>query len=106
MNRNDLIDELAESSERSRIEAEQVLDAVLTHIAAALERGEKVDIRGFGAFQVIEKKERQGRNPKTGETLTIAAKKVASFKPSKDLAERVNRKAGAASAGSASPETR
>jgi len=91
MNRNDLIDQLAENSERSKKEAEEVLDAVLTKIAAALESGEKVDIRGFGVFRVIEKKERQGRNPKTGETLTIAAKRVANFKPSKDLAERVNR---------------
>ena len=105
MNRNDLIDQLAESSKHGK-EAEQGLDAVLTHIAAALESGEKVDIRGFGTFQVTEKKERQGRNPKTGETLTIAAKRVASFKPGKDLAERINRKADAASEGSASPATR
>ena len=106
MNRNDLIDQLAESSKHSKKEAEQGLDAVLTHIDAALESGEKVDIRGFGTFQVTEKKERQGRNPKTGETLTIAAKRVAKFKPSKDLAERINRKADAASEGSASPATR
>jgi|ERR1017187_5666567 DNA-binding protein HU-beta len=102
MTRNNLIDQLAESTQRSKKEAEQVLDAVLTHIAEALGNGEKVDLRGFGTFQVSEKKERQGRNPRTGEPLTIAAKRVAGFKPGKELAERVNGNASASSEGSAS----
>ena len=67
---------------------------MLESIAGALERGEKVDLRGFGSFQVSGKKERQGRNPKTGETLTIAARNAAVFKPSKELAQRVNGKMG------------
>ena len=54
------------------------------------QKGERVDLRGFGSFQVSGKKERQGRNPKTGEALTIAARNVAVFKPSRELAERVN----------------
>jgi len=55
-----------------------------------LVKGEKVDLRGFGSFQVSGKKERQGRNPRTGETLTIAARNVAVFKPSKELSGLLN----------------
>ena len=90
MTKNNLIDHVAEATHRTKKEAEQILDAVLGGIAEALGRGEKVDLRGFGSFQVSEKKERQGRNPRTGETMTIAARKVASFRPSKELAERAN----------------
>ena len=91
MNRNKLIDQIADTTGSSKQDAEQIIDAVLGQIAEALRNGEKVDLRGFGSFQVSEKKERQGRNPRTGETMTIPAKKVAVFKASKELAERVNR---------------
>jgi nucleoid DNA-binding protein len=63
---------------------------VLAGVSDALLRGEKVDLRGFGNLQVSEKKERQGRNPKTGETITIAARKAAVFKASKELTDRLN----------------
>ena len=56
----------------------------------ALTKGEKVDLRGCGSFQVSGKKERQGRNPRTGESITIAARNVAVFKPSKELSGRLN----------------
>jgi DNA-binding protein HU-beta len=102
MNRNNLIDQLAESTGRTNKETEETVDALLTHIVEALVSGDKVDLRGFGTFQVNEKKERQGRNPRTGETLTIAAKRVADFRPGKELAERVNRKASVGSDSSAS----
>jgi DNA-binding protein HU-beta len=90
MTKAHLIDQIAESMQRTKREAEQGVDAVLAAIADALEKGDKVDLRGFGTFQVNGKKERQGRNPKTGEALTIAARNVAVFKPSKELAGRVN----------------
>ena len=90
MTKASLIDDLSQRSERTKKEAEQIVDAVLDAIADALAKGEKVDLRGFGSFQVSGKKERQGRNPKTGEALTIAARNVAVFKPSRELAERVN----------------
>ncbi len=79
MTKTHLIDQIAESAGRSKPEAEQIVEAVLSRIAEALANGEKVDLRGFGSFQVSEKKERPGRNPRTGESLTIAAKKVAVF---------------------------
>ena len=90
MNRNNLIDYVASKTDRTKKDAEQFVDAALTGIAEALEKGEKVDLRGFGAFQISAKKERQGRNPRTGETMTIAARKVCVFKPGKELADRVN----------------
>jgi integration host factor alpha subunit len=90
MTKANLIDKLAERTQHSKKDLEHLLEAVLTEIAHALEGGEKVDLRGFGNFQAAQKKERLGRNPKTGETMTIAAKRVAVFKPSKELSERVN----------------
>ena len=91
MTKNNLIDQIAGTTQSTKKEAEQVLDAVLGQITEALAKGEKVDLRGFGSFQANAKKERQGRNPQTGEPITIAARTVAVFKPSKELAERVNR---------------
>jgi DNA-binding protein HU-beta len=102
MTKANLIDQIAAGTERSKREAEEAVDAVLEAIADALGKGEKVDLRGFGSFQVSGKKERQGRNPKTGEALTIAARNVAVFKPSRELAERVNRTASSAGAASGS----
>jgi nucleoid DNA-binding protein len=95
MTKNNLIDQVAEATQTGKKDAEQIIDAVLTQIAQALSKGEKVDLRGFGSFQANHKKERQGRNPQTGETMTIAAKTVAVFRPSKELAERVNQAATA-----------
>jgi integration host factor subunit beta len=90
MTKNNLIDHVSEATQGTKKDAELVVDVVLNSIAAALAKGEKVDLRGFGSFQVAGKKERQGRNPRTGETMTIPARSVAVFKPSKELAVRVN----------------
>ena len=90
MTRANLIEQLAGSTGRTKKEAEEIIDAVLSRIGEALAKGENVDLRGFGSFQVNSKPERQGRNPKTGEPLTIAARKVAVFKPGKELAKAVN----------------
>ena len=98
MNKNTLIDHVAEATQRSKKEAEQILDAALATISDALGKGEKVDLRGFGSFQVSAKKERQGRNPQTGQRMTIAARKVAVFKASKELSEHVNGTADPANA--------
>ena len=94
MTKANVIDEVARTADHTKREAEQIVDAVLEAIAGALERGEKIDLRGFGSFQVTGKKERQGRNPKTGEAITIAARNAAVFKPSRELAQRVNGRMG------------
>ena len=90
MTKNNLIDHVSETIASTKKDAEAAVDAILTTISDALAKGDKVDLRGFGSFQVSGKKERIGRNPRTGETMTIAARNVPVFKPSKELAERVN----------------
>ncbi len=67
-----------------------MIEALIAEVSGALAKGEKVDLRGFGNFVAREKKARQGRNPKTGETIEIAARKAVAFKPSKELATKVN----------------
>ena len=69
MTKTNLIDHVAEATKGTKKETEQLIDAVLASITEALVKGEKVDLRGFGSFQVSGKKERQGRNPRTGETI-------------------------------------
>jgi nucleoid DNA-binding protein len=85
-----LIDAVSASAGHTKKDTETVIEALITEVSAALARGEKVDLRGFGNFVAREKKARQGRNPKTGETIEIAARKAVAFKPSKELATKVN----------------
>jgi len=87
--------------ERTRKQAEEVLASVLTAVAGALASGERVDVRGFGSFILKETKARQGRNPKTGEPIQIAAKKTVAFKPAKDLEQGLATAPVAAEVGSA-----
>jgi nucleoid DNA-binding protein len=84
---------LAQSLGQSKQESEQTLEAVLETLREALRRGEKLDMRGFGVFKVRESKARQARNPHTGEMVSVPAKKVATFKASKDLTAVLNREA-------------
>ena len=87
MTKQQLIDAVASKSDRSKPEVEAVVESLLGEIGKALRSGERVDLRGFGSFTVKDKAARQGRNPKTGEPIQIAARKSASFKPSKELAD-------------------
>jgi DNA-binding protein HU-beta len=81
---------VAAKTELGKAAAVVAVDSVLDLIAEALQANERVDLRGFGSFMVKERKERQGRNPRTGETITIAAKRDASFKPGKELTEKLS----------------
>jgi DNA-binding protein HU-beta len=85
-----LIDAVSASAGHTKKDTETVIEAFITEVSGALAKGEKVDLRGFGNFVAREKKARQGRNPKTGETIEIAARKAVAFKPSKELATKVN----------------
>jgi DNA-binding protein HU-beta len=89
MTKQQLIASVAAKTELGKAEATLAVDAVLDLIAETLRTNERVDLRGFGSFVVKERKERQGRNPRTGETITIAARRDASFKPSKELTEKL-----------------
>jgi len=77
------------------------VDALLTAVTNALASGERVDLRGFGSFVPKETKARQGRNPKTGEPIQIAAKRTVTFKPAKDLQQSLATQAIAAEADTA-----
>jgi nucleoid DNA-binding protein len=89
MTKQQLIEKVAAKTELGKAEVEVALDSVLELIAEALRSNERVDLRGFGSFVVKDKKERQGRNPRTGETITIPAKRDASFRPGKELTEKL-----------------
>ena len=69
----------------TKSEVESVLESLLDAISDKLRSSERVDLKGFGSFVVKERKARQGRNPRTGETIMIPAKREAGFKPSKEL---------------------
>src|SRR6476620_9262189 len=90
MTKTHLIDHVTQATQGTKNATERLIDAVLASITEALAKGEKLDLRGFGSFQVSGKKERQGRNPRTGEAMTIAARNVAVFRPSKELSGRLN----------------
>jgi nucleoid DNA-binding protein len=89
MTKQQLIEKVAAKTELKKSEVEVAVDSVLAMIAEALQANERVDLRGFGSFVVKDRKERQGRNPRTGETITIAAKRGASFKPGKELTQKL-----------------
>jgi DNA-binding protein HU-beta len=90
MNKTDLINAVAESAELSKKDAENAVKAVLQNIEETLAKGEKVQLIGFGNFEVRERSARKGRNPQTGEEMEIAASKQPAFKPGKALKDSVN----------------
>ncbi len=75
-------------------ESSRLLESVIEQVAGALARGEKVKLLNLGSFQVYEKRPRVGRNPKTGEEVTIPKRRVVSFRPSQVLKQRANRDSG------------
>lgn len=90
MNKSELIEAIAESADLTKSDAGRALDAALEAVTAALKRGETVSLVGFGSFGVKERAERQGRNPQTGNSITIKAAKIPSFKAGKALKDAVN----------------
>ena len=80
MNKTELIDKVAKESALSKAAAEQVVNNVFSTIADAMKTGDKVTLVGFGTFSVTERAAREGRNPRSGEKITIPAKKVVKFK--------------------------
>ncbi len=87
MNKAELIDAVTAAIEASRADGERAVTAVIDAIKAGVVKDQKVQIVGFGTFEVRERKERQGRNPQTGEPMTIAASKSVAFKPGKEFKE-------------------
>lgn len=81
----DIVQRVAEASDVTRIKAAEGVDAVLEAVKAALADGRRIELRGFGVFQVRDRKRGVGRNPKTGVEVTIAPGKTVRFKPGKEL---------------------
>lgn len=90
MNKTELAAIIAEKAELTKKDAEAVLNAIMDSVKEALAKGDKVSLVGFGTFEVRERAAREGKNPRTGENLTIAACKVPAFKPGKALKDKVN----------------
>jgi len=91
MNRSDLIDVLATTQPNlKQTDVEDCTKTILDAISNALCQGKRVEIRGFGSFQVNQRPPRKGRNPKTGEAVAVPAKACPHFKPGKELRDRVD----------------
>lgn len=90
MNKTELIAAIAEKTELSKKDAEKALKAFADVVTEELKKGEKVQLVGFGTFEVSERSEREGRNPQTGETMKIAASKAPKFKAGKALKDAIN----------------
>lgn len=90
MNKTELAAIIAEKAELTKKDAEAALNAIMDSVKEALAKGDKVSLVGFGTFEVRERAAREGKNPRTGEKLTIVACKVPAFKPSKALKDKVN----------------
>ncbi|ADL53467.1 histone family protein DNA-binding protein [Clostridium cellulovorans 743B] len=91
MNKTELISSIAEKSGLTKKDAEAALKGFMESIQEALEKKEKVQLVGFGTFEVKERAERTGRNPRTKEEIKIPASSVPSFKAGKELKDRVNK---------------
>ena len=91
MNKTDLIEVIADTVEISKAAAGRALDAVIGSITDSLSKGKPVALVGFGTFTVSKREQRTGRNPQTGEAITIPAANVPRFKPGKNLKDKVNK---------------
>ena len=91
MNKAELITSKAEKSQLTKKDAESALKAFIDSVQEALESGEKVQLIGFGTFETRERAAREGRNPRTKETITIPASTVPVFKAGKEFKDRVNK---------------
>ncbi|GAB6990313.1 HU family DNA-binding protein [Paenibacillus pini] len=89
MNKSELISQVAESTELSKKDATKAVDSVFEAIAQALQSGDKVQLVGFGNFEVRERSARKGRNPQTGEEIEIPSSKIPAFKPGKALKDGI-----------------
>jgi integration host factor subunit beta len=91
MTKSELVEKIVEANKLlTRKESEMVVNIVFDSMCDALQKGEKVEIRGFGSFTIREREAREARNPKSGEVVRIPAKKTPFFKTGKELRERVN----------------
>ncbi|WP_288973742.1 HU family DNA-binding protein [Shuttleworthella satelles] len=91
MNKTELVAAIAEQADLSKKDAEAALKAFTDVVSKSLKKGEKIQLVGFGTFEVSERSARTGRNPQTGKTMKIAASKAPKFKAGKALKDAVNK---------------
>ncbi len=92
MNKTELVAAIAAKTELSKKDSEKALKAFIEVVTEELKKGDKVQLVGFGTFEVVKRKARDGRNPQTGKTMKIAASKAPKFKAGKALKETINKK--------------
>ena len=90
MTKAELVEEVARTSELTRKHSEVIVEAVFTSIIDALQKGDKIELRGFGSFRIRRRDSRTGRNPKTGDKVEVPPKRIPYFKPGKELKELLN----------------
>jgi DNA-binding protein HU-beta len=89
MTKAELVDKIASGTGLSKADASRALDSTLNAVRAALKKGQKVTLVGFGTFAVVKRKSRKGRNPRTGAVITIPAAKIPKFTAGKSLKDAV-----------------
>ncbi|MDR0230128.1 MAG: HU family DNA-binding protein [Flavobacteriaceae bacterium] len=92
MNKTELIDAIAKDAEISKVAAKKALESFLANVEKTLAKGDKISLIGFGSWSVSDRAAREGRNPQTGKTIKIAAKKMVKFKAGSELDASVNAK--------------
>lgn len=90
MTKADLVEEVARVSDLTKKHSETIVNTVFDSIIQALQRDDKIELRGFGSFRIRQRRSRQGRNPKTGDKVDVPAKRIPYFKPGKELKELIN----------------
>ena len=90
MNKAELVEAIAKETGLTKAKSAEVVTSIVNTITESLSKGEKVSLTGFGTWSTSERAERKGRNPKTGEEITIASKRVAKFKAGNELTKNVN----------------
>ena len=92
MTKAELVDEVSRVSDLTRKHSEVIVEAVFSSIIDALQKGDKIELRGFGSFRLRQRATRAGRNPKTGAGVVVPARSFPHFKPGKELRELINRR--------------
>jgi integration host factor subunit beta len=90
MTKSDLVEFLSEKLRLPKGRAEEIINCIFDTMEQSLRRGERIEIRGFGSFEIREYKAYEGRNPRTGQTVAVKPKKLPFFKVGKELKERIN----------------
>ena len=90
MTKADLVEEVVKVADVSKKHAEIIVNTVFSSIVEALQRDDKIELRGFGSFRVRRRRSRQGRNPKTGDRVDVPEKRIPYFKPGKELKDLIN----------------